>query len=410
MTEDKIQVYGYRWVLLIIFMLGNLSLQILWISYATVTLEAALYYGVDEFEIVFLTTIFLITYIPVSFIATWFINRFGFRIGVGLGAVINGVFGFLRALAGPNYVLVLFIQVMISISQPFFLNSVSLFSANWFPESERTKATGLSINSQFLGIALGMILTPIIVVTYSFEMMLFIYGLFSLIIGIIFVILARDEPPTPPSIEVLKEDKEIKGGLKQLFSSKPFWVLMIIFLIGLGAFNMITTYIELIVAPRGLTSIEAGNLGGIMLFGGMIGAILMSILSDILRKRALLIKISLIITVASFFLLSVANTSILLYISGFLLGFGLLSVGPVLLEHAVDVTKPVPEASSNGMLMVIGSISGILFIVAFEKLTTPSGDYFPALIVLSILSIGAFFLSFLLKDAKKEQNHIPSHS
>ncbi|MBY8979150.1 MAG: MFS transporter [Candidatus Lokiarchaeota archaeon] len=402
MNEEKSQVYGYRWILLFIFMLGNLSLQILWISYATVTLDAAAYYNVNEFEILFLSTIFMITYIPVSFIATWFINKFGFRMGVGLGAIINGVFGFSRALAGPNYLLVLFLTIMISVSQPFFLNSVSLLSANWFPESERTKATGLSIISQFLGIAIGMVLTPILVVIYSFEVMLFIYGLYSLIIGILFIILARDRPPTPPSIKVLKEDDKLKGGLKMLFSNKQFWILMIVFFVGLGAFNMVTTYIELIVVPRGLTSIEAGNLGGILLLGGIIGAQLMSILADKLRKKAILIKISLVITVASFFLISFANTTIMLYVSGLLLGFGLLSVGPVLIEYAVDITAPVPEASSNGVLMVIGSISGIIFIVAFEKLTTPSGDYLPALIVLSILSLVAFLLSFFLKETKRE--------
>ena len=92
----------------------------------------------------------------------------------------------------------------------------------------------------------------------------------------------------------------------------------------------------------------------------------------------------------------------MLYVSGFLLGFGLLSVGPVLLEYAVDITVPVPEASSNGILMVIGSISGIIFIVAFERFTTPSGDYLPALIVLSVLSLVSFLLSIFLKDLKKE--------
>ncbi len=401
MDEDKLKVYSYRWVLLLIFMLGNVSLQILWISYATVTLEAATYYSVGEFEILFLSTIFMITYIPVSFIATWFINKFGIRMGVGLGALINGVFGFLRALAGPNYVLVLFFTVMISLSQPFFLNSVSLLSANWFPESERTKATGLSINSQLLGIALGMVLTPILVVAYSFEVMLFIYGLYSLIIGIVFVILARDKPPTPPSIKLLKEDDKVKGSLKLLLSNRMFWFLLIIFFVGLGAFNMITTYIELIVAPRGLSSIEAGNLGGIMLLGGIIGAQVLSILADKLRKRVLLIRISLVITVASFFLLSFATTTILIYVSGFLLGFGLMSVGPVLVEYAVEITVPAPEASSNGLLMVTGSISGIIFIMGFERFTTPSGDYLPALIVLSILSLIAFILSFFLKDIKR---------
>jgi fucose permease len=88
-------------------MLGNSSLQILWISYAPVTIEAAIYYNVIEFEILFLATIFMITYNPVSFIATWIINRFGFRMGVGLGAMISGIFGFLRAIVGPIYILVL---------------------------------------------------------------------------------------------------------------------------------------------------------------------------------------------------------------------------------------------------------------------------------------------------------------
>jgi len=400
MPEDKLKVYGYRWVLLIVFMLGNLSLQILWISYATVTLEAAAYYNVGESEILFLSTIFMITYIPVSFLATWFINRFGFRIGVGLGAMVNGVFGFLRVLAGPNYLLVLFIQIMISISQPFFLNSVSLLSANWFPESERTTATGLSVNSQLLGIALGMILTPILAVVYSFETMLLIYGLYSLIIGVIFVIIARDKPPTPPSIAPSKENKVIKGSTKLLLSSKQFWILIVIFFVGLGAFNMVTTYIELIAAPRGLNAFEVGNLGGLLILGGILGNVLMSTLADKLRKRTLLIQISLLIAVASFFLISFANTTFMLYLSGFLLGFGLLSVGPVIFELAVDITVPAPEASSNGMLMVVGSISGIIFILGFEGFTTPSGDYLPALIVLSILSLVSFLLSIFLKDVK----------
>lgn len=402
MTEDKLQVYPYRWVLLFFFMLGNVSLQILWISYATVTLEAATYYNVGEFEILFLSTIFMIVYIPVSFLATWFINKFGFRAGVGLGAMINGIFGFLRVLAGPNYVLVLFIQIMISVSQPFFLNSVSLLSANWFPESERTRATGLSVNSQLLGVAIGMVLTPILVVAYNLEVMLFIYGLYSLIIGIIFVLIARDKPPTPPSLTVKTEKAVLKGSTRLLFFNKQFLIIGVVFFVGLGAFNMVSTYIELIVAPRGLTAIEVGNLGGLLILGGMIGAIFMSILSDKLRKRVILIKISLAVGVASFFVISLASSTVILYIFGFLLGFGLLSVGPVLLEYTVDITEPVPEASSNGMLMVIGSISGILFILGFEGFTTPSGDYFPALMVLSVLSSITFLLSFFLKEVRKE--------
>ena len=401
MNGEKVHVYGYRWIILILFMLLNICSQILWISYATVTLEATTYYNVSEFEILFLSTIFMIVYIPVTFITNWFINRFGFKIGVGFGALLNGVFGFLRFLVGPNYLLILFFSIMIAISQPFFLNTVTLLSANWFPESERTTATGLSVISQLLGIALGMVLTPILVIVFSFEIMLFIYGIFSLIIGIIFIIFARDKPPIAPSIKLTEENVIVKGSLKRLIFNKLFWILIIIFLVGLGAFNMVTTYIELIVAPRGLTAIDAGNLGGIMLIGGIVGSVLMSILSDKLRKRIILIKISLLIAFVAFLAISLANNAIMLYIFGFLLGFGLLSVGPVVLEYAVDITVPVPEATSNGMLMMVGAVGGIIFILGFEGFTTPSGDYLPALIVLSILSLVSFILSFFLKDAKR---------
>jgi MFS family permease len=129
---------------------------------------------------------------------------------------------------------------------------------------------------------------------------------------------------------------------------------------------------------------------------------LISALADKLKKRAMLIKITLLFGAISFFGISFVSTTVILYIFGFLLGFGLLAAGPVLFELAVDITFPASEASSNGMLWVVGSISGILFIFGFEGFTTPSGDYFPALIVLSILFLISFFLSILLKDVKKE--------
>lgn len=401
MTGEKLQSSFYRWIILIVFMLVNMSSQILWITYSPVTSGAMAYYNVGESEILFLSTIFMIIYIPISFITSWFINKYGFKIGVGLGAIINGVFGFLRFFAGPNYYVILFFTIMISISQPFFLNSVTLLSANWFPESERTTATGFSVISQLLGIALGMVFTPILVINFSFVSMLFIYGLFSLIAGILFVILIKDKPFVKTSINEFKEDIGEKEGLKLLLSNKLFWIVIIMFFTGLGAFNMISTYIELIVAPRGLTPIDAGNLGGIMLLGGILGAIFMSTISDKLQKKTLLVRISLLITLTAFIAISYADNVIMLNIFGFLLGYGLLSVGPVLLEFAVEITTPVPETTSNGILMVVGAIGGIIFIVGFEGITTPLGDYLPTLIILSVLSLVSLILSFFLKDVKR---------
>ena len=44
---DQVRVYGYRWVVLAAFMAVNLTIQVLWISYAPVSSQAQDYYGVS---------------------------------------------------------------------------------------------------------------------------------------------------------------------------------------------------------------------------------------------------------------------------------------------------------------------------------------------------------------------------
>jgi len=41
MEIDKNRLYPYRWVVLAVFMFVNLMMQLLWISYAPITIEAA---------------------------------------------------------------------------------------------------------------------------------------------------------------------------------------------------------------------------------------------------------------------------------------------------------------------------------------------------------------------------------
>ncbi|MFX0033814.1 MAG: MFS transporter [Candidatus Hodarchaeota archaeon] len=398
MSEENIQLYGYRWLVLILFMFTNITLQILWITYASITVEAAFYYGVAELDILLLSLVFMIAYIPVTFLASWLIDKYDFRIGAGVGALLAGIFGFLRFFAGNNYMLLLLFQIGIAIGQPFVLNSITRLSANWFPESERTSATGLSLISQFIGIMLGVLITPFIFEALNLEMVLLIYGILALISGMLFIILVKNKPPTPPSTEISKERVLMGEGLKKLFINRYFIILFITFFFGLGIFNFITSYIELIVIPRGFTAVDAGILGGLMLVGGIIGCVIMSVLSDKYKKPKMLLIISVLVATVSLFLITFFSDPTILYIFSFLLGFGILSAGPVALEYAVDLTKPVPEATSNGMLMMIGQIGGIIFILFFEGFTTPMGDYFPTLLLESIFLLVTLIILLLLKE------------
>lgn len=402
MNEKEIEIYGYRWIVLVLFMFANITMQMLWITFASITkVIAPAYYGVGEDMILLFSLVFMIAYIPMTLIASWAIDNFSFKWGAGIGAILAGIFGFLRFIAGPNYFLALSFQIGIAVGQPFLLNSITKLSGNWFPENERTTATGLSLISQFIGILLGMFISPFLVFNNDLTILLFVYGILSLISAVLFIVFVKDKPPLPPSKRATIEKVFNFKGIKDLFTNKYFLILVVLFFIGLGTFNMITSYVDLIFQPRGYTAEDAGIIGAIMLLGGIVGCIVMSTLSDKYKKRKLLMIISVAITTISLGILSFAGDQILVYLFGFLLGFGILSAGPVALEYAVKVTSPVPEASSNGILMMAGQVGGILFIIGLVDLTLPNGDYFPALLILTILAVILLISSFLLKETQE---------
>jgi len=404
MSEEKIQVYGYRWLVLLLFMLVNITTQILWITFAAVTIPAQAYFGgVDELSIFLLSAIFMIVYIPDTFLASWLIDKYDFKIGCGIGAVLIAIFGFLRFFAGPDYSLMLIFTIGIAIGQPFIMNSITKLSGNWFPKSERTTATGLGTLSMFVGILLGVLLTPFLIVGNDLSLMLLIYGILSLVIGVLFIVFAKSRPLTPPTSEPISEKVLMFEGLKKLFTNKSFLILVFLYFLGLGIFNMLTTYIQVILTPKNPAVFDetfAGIVGGIMLLGGIFGAIVISALSDKFQKKVVLIIISVAIAAVSLFIFAFVTDEITLMLTAFLFGFGLLGAAPIALEYAVDITKPVPEASSNGILMMVGQIGGIVFILGLADFTLPSGDYLPALLFEAILITVSLVSSFFLKRVK----------
>ena len=101
--ESPIRIYRYRWVVLAVFALLNVLIQIHWVALAPITHEAAQFYGVSDLSIGFLSMLFMLVYIVVSVTASYVIDHFGLRIGVGTGAVLLGVFGLLKGLEPSSY-------------------------------------------------------------------------------------------------------------------------------------------------------------------------------------------------------------------------------------------------------------------------------------------------------------------
>ena len=67
MERSDIKVYGYRWVVLLVFFLINALMQMQWITFAPITSEAVAFYKVPALQIDLLSLMFMIVYLFVSY-------------------------------------------------------------------------------------------------------------------------------------------------------------------------------------------------------------------------------------------------------------------------------------------------------------------------------------------------------
>jgi MFS family permease len=402
MAESDFKVYGYRWVVLLVFM-GVIAVnQLLWITFAAVTTQSVQFYGVSDLAIGLLSLSFMAVYILVSFPASWVVDTYGVRAGVGIGAALTGVFGLVRGLGGSHYGWVLAAQIGIAIGQPFVLNAVTTIAARWFPMKERATASGLGSLAIYLGILIGLALTPYLAEQWAIPGMLIIYGIVSGIAMFVFFFFARERPPTPPCSPDQAGRSLVTEGLARMLRQRDFLVLLAIFFVGLGAFNAITTWIEEIVAPRGFSATQAGDAGGIMILGGIVGALVVPLLSDHARKRVPFLVLAVGGATVGLAGLTFVTGYALLLVFSFVFGFFLLSAGPIGFQYAAEITYPAPEGTSNGMVLLMGQVSGIIFILGLDALKSPATGSMamPMAILLALLGV-CVLLTALLKEAPR---------
>ncbi len=365
MNERNLKVYGYRWVVLLVFVLLAAMTQVLWITFAPITGAAAKAFGQSDLMIGLLSMVFMVVYVLIVIPSAWVIDTLGFKTAVGIGAVLTGVFGLARGLLAGSFTGVFLCQAGLAVGQPFVLGAITTLAARWFPARERATAVGLGTLALYIGPLIAMFLTPPLLVKVGMARMLTIYGIAAAAAALLFLLLARDRPPTPAGRE---ERALMFDGLKAMLRRRDFLFLLVIFFVGLGLFNAVSTWIEDIVRPRGFSIAQAGRLGGLMLVGGIVGAIVMPLLSDKLRRRKPFLILALAGLLPGLLGLTFAADVRLLMVSGFFVGFFLLSAGPIGFQYAAEITHPAPEGTSNSLLLVAGQISGIAFILGMDAL------------------------------------------
>jgi MFS family permease len=141
-----------------------------------------------------------------------------------------------------------------------------------------------------------------------------------------------------------------------------------------------------------------------MIFGGILGAVIIPLLSDKYHKRAAFLLLAVFGAAFGLAGITYVTSYAFLLVFSFIFGFFLLSAGPVGFQYGAEITYPAPEGTSNGLLLLMGQVSGIAFILGMDSFKDPATGSMtlPLLALIGLMVICQVF-GFQLKDANLDK-------
>ena len=373
-----------RWAVLACFALAAGMSQLLWLNFAPLLSQVEKLYDVTEARASLLILVFPLIYVLLSIHAGSLTDRRGYRYTLVAGTLIMAVFSCLRIYTG-SFLIMLAAQIGIAAAQPYVVNSITKLVLDWFAKEHEAMATGLGTMGMFIGMALGMAITPPLVEAYGLQISMAIFAAAAWLIFFACLIWVRPNPNSKHS-----SSEQIGHGHAVNFSesfseiirnSELLFVFFLAFL-GLGYFNGLTTWLEPILAPNGINSIQAGVAGGVLIAGGIFGSAVIPALSDKMKARKPLLLLCLLLSCATIYPLTFSHSYSTVLTFGAVQGFFFLPAFALLLEMCSELAGPKLVGAATGILMLAGNAGGVIVIIAMEWIKGDSPTFVRAVLLL----------------------------
>lgn len=376
----------YRWVILIATIPVIVATEMMWLTFSPIASIVEAEYGVSNFAVNMLATSYMIMFIVCCIPASYVIDRFGFRVSLIIGGLLTGIFGFTRAFFADSFTIIAVSQFLLAAGQPFLLNVTTKVAANWFPFEERATADGILTMAQYLGFAIPMVLSPMLAESIGIKGMLMGYAVVGIVAAVVVILFTREKPKVvPPGPVAEKEDFSI-ASIKVLFKNKAYLLSLAAAFISIGIFNTILTLIESILMPRGITPAEAGIIGAAFVVAGVVGAVVLPTISDKVKKRMPFLLAAVTLLVPLYTAFTFVESYIVLVVIAAVSGFSIMGVAPILFQHGSEVAYPAQEGTSLGLILLMGQISGTLFVFMFEGLSGAFGTIVIPMLLVVVLN------------------------
>lgn len=444
-------VYRQRYLVLLLLSLSSALSAFQWIYIAPIQVIASDVFNASALQINTISVLFFALYLPASILGGFLMEGYGLRNTLLIGAIINCLCAGLKAsstyiadsLQNPDigYICLFFGQVLGAIAQPLITNPPPRLSADWFPDKERDLATVLATQANIVGQLAGSLIPPLVVNTSNDlgKLGLIQTGLTILVIIGTYLGL-KDRPATPPSsaaaIQWLQYEEQERmhkvsnedgtsvskfyrayqsleilwAHTKLLLKDKNFNYLNISFSVATSVGWILLTVETQLLTPCGYSDDVAGASGAALLGLGIFTSILAAPFMSKFRAFCLMQKITMgvcLLATIMVLALCVPNKTVLVIISWLILGSGLQPLVPLTLEHAAEITYPVPADVSSAVLQTGANVFATVQTYIVTALLNVGGSVdcssviTPTAGVILGCMIFAFFITLLIKPVYK---------
>ena len=365
----------FRFCVVISYCLLSFANALGWVTYSSTADKYKEAYNLTSNQVNMFGLIYMILYPIVCIPEAYLVDNVSTYLALSLSSFTTLLGSLLKAF--PNKLYLAYIgQVLCSLFQPVILNSPAKISAVWFKDENRAKITTVCVISNNLGVMFGIIFHTFFInddsENQNYKTQFEKYVLAEFILTTIFCLptffLVRNKPkiPVSPSQNQYKAPP-LKKSLKLLFTNKNFIILLVCFTCVIGIWNMYGTIFTPYMAKYDISDNRAAIISSIANFVSIFFAMVGSYILDKTKKFRFILLIcnlcALIIMILFTFLLEFVKNldvvfafSILLYSS--LVGF-LITIHTNGMDYVCELTYPVGESQSGGIIMSMNQIFGI---------------------------------------------------
>lgn len=334
-----------RWPALAAFAAVGASTQLLWLTFAPITSDAATHYRVSETAIGWLANVFPLFYVVLAIpVGVWLDRRF--RSALALGAVLTAG-GALVRLSGDGFVAVLAGQCLVAIAQPFVLNAITGFAHRYLAAADRSKGIAAASAATFAGMIAAFVLSAAV----SLRQALVVDAVVAVVAAVWLLLALRALPAEDPAAVVT-------------VSARSAWReplvrrLCLLVFVPFGTFTALTTWAEALLKPAGVSSDQAGVLLAVNIVCGVAGSAVLPVWAARRRAEIGLMAAAIAVTVAGCLVLAVVPGFGVALAAFAVIGFLLLATLPIVLE--IVERRTTEPGTAAGLVWLSGQLGALV--------------------------------------------------